>query len=207
MQTAQAQVISFTPVVNPQELVDRADPIAFAEYQVGAELHMSPGGTKHSWWLSKAGNKDEIFFQWPEGSTPSEAFFAFARKDPATDQVNGSRRSAKQTRNTWSYDQEVYKASVQRWNRAHACAKEFNDLAGSRQINLQGLREFSLHLARSLKRGNACPMLGDKVDVYEDLCAMGLAAVTPHGYITATDLLKQIKVPNAATLSKASAAH
>lgn len=197
----------FTPVVNPEELLKRLgheNREPFELYRNGAELHVWRNSSPHNWWLSSPGDRNDILYHWSGWAHPTEAFIAFARRLGSNGQkvsygsfFSGA-DAGRNVQDAWVYDEEVYKACIVRWEQAVECAKQFNTLAGTRSVDLVGLSHEEAQLLRGLKRGGSYPMIKAHIASYEKLCAMGLAEVTPRGYLQSTSFLRSMPLPSAA---------
>lgn len=202
----------FTPVLNPAELLAQVDPKVFELYRNGAELHVWRNSSPHNWWLSKPGKSEDDLHNFEERTRPEQAYFAFSRKVSVSSQrvsYGGWMRGGDEgmpVSETWAYDDSVYQALCERWERAIDCAVDFNSLAGTMAMNPRELDLWERKLIRSVKRGDRIPMTQWNAASVETLCRMSLLQVSPEGYAVATELLTNTVIPSEATMLKESAA-
>jgi len=200
----------FVPVVNPAELLRKVDQKLFDLYRGGTvQLCVWRNSSPHNWWLSQRGNRDAIVYHWDEGMRPTEAFTAFSRRvDSKGDVVTYpggflfGYDAGMNVQDTWVYDEAVYQARVARWAESQETAKRLNAKAGSAPVDLTQLSPQAQQLVRGLKRQNLYPLSADNFQACEQLCAMGLAEVTPYAFIEGTEVLLRLKVPSKAALEK-----
>jgi hypothetical protein len=194
----------FTPLVDPAGLLAIVDKALFEEYKLGAQLCVWRNSSPHNWWLGEPGERDAIVYHWKQRARPGQAFFQFGRKLPSTGPVVSYGGAAPLlSRNdeglpqsdTWVYDEARYQVSVDLWATAKACAKSFNEHAGSMLSSVSALDPIARGVAMKLKRNGLVPMYGRLQDAATVLVKMGLALVAPTGYLVPTPLLLATPVP------------